>query len=82
MSILMVNDEVDFNTVKELLDATDGNVASHTSALEESGYISVRKKFVGKKPHTSYRITAQGRKAFQQHIDALEKLIHKGKSNK
>jgi DNA-binding MarR family transcriptional regulator len=79
MSVLMVNDEVDFNTMKELLDATDGNLASHSSALEEAGYISVRKKFVGKKPHTSYRITASGKKAFQQHIDALEKLIRKGK---
>jgi DNA-binding PadR family transcriptional regulator len=79
MSVLMVNDEVDFNTMKELLDATDGNLASHTHALEEAGFISVKKKFVGKKPHTSYRITSNGRKAFQQHLDALEKLIRKGK---
>ncbi|MEY2923545.1 MAG: hypothetical protein RLZZ337_85 [Bacteroidota bacterium] len=75
MSLLMVNDEVDFNTAKELLKVTDGNLASHTNALEKLNYLQVIKEFVGKKPKTSYKATNQGKKAFSDHIDALEKLL-------
>ena len=79
MSILIVNDWVDFNLLKEMLDVTDGNLASHLSALEKNKYIEVRKQFVGRKPKTSYRVTMTGRNAFKQHIDALESLINKQK---
>lgn len=75
MSILMVNDWIDFKSIKELLGLTDGNLASHTTALEKVGYIEEKKEFVGKRPRTSYRATLEGRKAFQDHIDALEKII-------
>lgn len=75
MSALMVNDSVDFNTLKELLDLTDGNLASHISALEKEGYVHVKKEFVGKKPLTSYSTTKIGTKAFNEHLDTLEKLI-------
>ncbi len=75
MSVLMVNDWVSFNRMKELLQITDGNLASHASALETKTYIEVKKEFVGKKPKTSYRVTQNGREAFQKHIDALEKLL-------
>jgi DNA-binding HxlR family transcriptional regulator len=75
MSLLMVNDKVDFNTLKEMLDVTDGNLASHLSALEKSEYIKVTKQFVGKKPRTTYAVTVEGKKAFHEHLDALEKLI-------
>jgi DNA-binding MarR family transcriptional regulator len=75
MSILMVNDSVDFGTLKEQLQITDGNLASHVNALEKLGYVKVRKQFVGKKPNTTYETTASGRKAFSSHIDALERLI-------
>jgi DNA-binding MarR family transcriptional regulator len=75
MSALMVNESVDFNTLKQTLEVTDGNLASHIAALEAEGYIKVSKKFVGKKPHTSYALTADGREAFKEHIDALERLI-------
>ena len=76
MSVLVVNQSADFNTLKELLGVTDGNLASHTKALEAENYITVEKQFIGKKPNTSYRVTTEGKKAFQSHIDALEKLIH------
>lgn len=76
MSILMVNDTVDFNTLKEMLDASDGNIASHVNALEKSGYLSIEKKFVGKKTNTSYSATSGGKKAFQEHISALENLLN------
>ncbi len=77
MSVLMVNESADFSTLKELLGVTDGNLASHTKALELEKYIVVEKQFIGKKPNTSYRTTTEGRKAFTDHIDALEKLIQK-----
>ena len=76
MSLLMVNDEMDFNSVKELLKVTDGNVASHTNACEKMEYIKITKEFVGKKPKTSYAATPAGKQAFKQHIDALEKLLN------
>lgn len=76
MSVLMVNDWVDFNEMKNLLEVTDGNLASHSSALEKSGYIEIKKEFVGKKPKTSYRVTSSGRKAFEEHLSALEKLMN------
>ncbi|MGB1037059.1 MAG: winged helix-turn-helix domain-containing protein [Bacteroidia bacterium] len=76
MSILMVNDEVDFNTAKELLKVTDGNLASHTNSLEKLTYIKVTKEFVGKKPKTTYKASAEGKKAFKAHLNALEKLLN------
>ncbi len=75
MSILMVNDYADFNTLKELLGITDGNLASHTKSLEKDKYIKVEKQFIGRKPNTRYSVTAFGKSAFNKHIDALEKLI-------
>jgi DNA-binding MarR family transcriptional regulator len=75
MSVLMVNDWINFNDMKALLDVTDGNLASHTNALEARAYIEVRKGFVGKKTETSYRITAFGKAAFQLHIKALSDLL-------
>ena len=78
MSLLMVTEDIDFNTLKEKLDLSDGNLASHTSKLEESGYIEVGKKFIGKKPHTSYKVTSEGRRAFLEHLDALERIIRGG----
>lgn len=77
MSILLVNDEVDFNEMKERLDLTDGNLASHISALEKLEYVIVHKEFVAKKTKTTYKVSAAGKKAFLDHIKALEKLLHK-----
>ena len=77
MSILMVNDFVDFGSLKEQLQITDGNLASHITALEKLKYVEIRKQFVGKKPNTSFAVSAAGKKAFSAHLDALEKLINK-----
>ena len=78
MSVLMVNEYAEFTTLKELLGATDGNLASHTKALEKAEYITVEKQFIGRKPNTRYSTTKLGKAAFKKHIEALEKLIHKG----
>jgi DNA-binding MarR family transcriptional regulator len=77
MSVLMVNDWVDFSEMKSLLEITDGNLASHSNALEKAAYIEVNKEFMGKKPKTSYRVTQSGREAFTEHLNALEKLLGK-----
>jgi DNA-binding HxlR family transcriptional regulator len=76
MSVLMVNESVDFKSLKELLDITDGNLASHLSALEKNKLIEVRKQFIGRKPNTSYHITVTGRSAFKEHLDYLSKIIN------
>ena len=75
MSVLAVNDSMDFNALKEYLDVTDGNLASHIKALEKEEFIGVEKSFVGKKPNTKYFMTKLGKKAFIDHLNALEKLI-------
>lgn len=75
MSILMVNESADFSMIKELLDLTDGNLASHIKALESLDYIVSTKQFIGRKPNTKYTMTELGRLSFQEHLNALESLI-------
>jgi DNA-binding MarR family transcriptional regulator len=81
MSILVVNDRYDFNSLKDLLGVTDGNLASHLKGLEKEEYILVNKSFLGRKPNTNYEATAKGKQAFKAHLDALEQLIKHQKSN-
>ncbi len=75
MSALIVNESINFNELKELIEVTDGNLASHLKTLEENKYIKVEKGFLGRKTNTTYSITKAGSKAFKIHLDALEKLI-------
>jgi len=75
MSVLIVNSWVSYKDLKSLLELTDGNLASHINALEKLHYIDIKKQFIAKKPLTTYRITKTGRKAFEEHINGLEKLI-------
>jgi DNA-binding MarR family transcriptional regulator len=75
MSALMVNEEVNFNELKELLSITDGNLASHLKTLEESSYVKIEKGFIGRKTNTTYSVTKAGEKAFKLHLTALEKMI-------
>lgn len=76
MSILVVNDNADFNRLKELLNVTDGNLASHLKSLESVSYIEVEKSFIDRKPNTRYTATKLGKAEFKKHIEALEKLIN------
>lgn len=75
MSILIVNDWVDYKSIKEQLNLTDGNLASHINGLEKLEFIIINKGFLGKKTITTYKITDLGRLKFNEHISALEKLI-------
>lgn len=80
MSALVMNDELSFKEIKELLNLTDGNLASHVKTLEDNNYLVVEKSFIGRKTNTTYKITKIGRKAFEDHINYLEKLINKMKN--
>lgn len=75
MSALIMNHRTNFNELKELIQVTDGNLASHMKTLEEAGYVQVEKGFIGRKTNTIYVITPSGKKAFKVHLDALEKMI-------
>jgi len=75
VSVLVANDSYDFNALKESLDVTDGNLATHLKALEREKYISISKSFIDRKPNTRYKVTERGRTAFKKHLDALEELI-------
>ena len=75
MSVLMVNTNQSYNDLKELLQITDGNLASHMKTLEENGYVKVEKGFIGRKTNTTYNVTKEGSTAFRLHLDALEKMI-------
>lgn len=75
MSMLAVNEYLEFNALKDYLELTDGNLASHLKALEKEGFIEVQKSFVGRKPNTRYYTTPEGKKAFEDHLEALQEII-------
>ena len=79
MSVLVANENYDFNSLKDLLEVTDGNLASHLKALEKEEYILVKKTFIGRKPNTQYAVSEKGRSAFIKHLEALEDLIKQQK---
>lgn len=75
MSVLAVNDSLDFNALKEFLDATDGNLATHIKKLEQEGFLESKKSFIDNKPNTNYKITTTGKNAFENHLKVLENII-------
>jgi DNA-binding MarR family transcriptional regulator len=75
MSILVMKEETSFNDLKDMLQVTDGNLATHLLNLEDNGFLKVKKGFVGKKTNTTYSITKAGEKAFGEHVAALEHMI-------
>ena len=79
MSILMVEQWPDFKRLREILQLTDGNLASHLNALEKNKYIEINKQFVGRKPKTTYNATESGKNAFKHHLNSLENLIQNQK---
>lgn len=80
MSVLAANESYDFNSLKDLLEVTDGNLASHLKALEKEEYITVSKSFLGRKPNTCYQASVKGITAFKKHLEALENLIKQQKT--
>jgi len=80
MSALAVNDSLDFTSLREYLDVTDGNLATHLKKLEKEKFIRVDKSFINNKPNTSYSMTPEGKKAFEEHLNVLEQIINSQKS--
>ena len=79
MSALAVNDELDFSSLKEFLDVTDGNLATHIKKLEKLNFIESEKSFIDNKPNTKYSMTKKGKKAFDDHLKVLETIIESNK---
>lgn len=75
VSALAVNESLTFRDLKQLLEATDGNLSVHARKLEDAGYITVSKFFEGRVPNTEYRITAEGKKALDAYLNHMEDLI-------
>lgn len=79
MSALAVNDSLDFTSLKEFLDVTDGNLATHIKKLEEEDFVEVEKSFIDNKPNTKYYMTKKGKRAFNEHLSVLETIINSNK---
>src|SRR4029077_16147111 len=77
MAYLADAEVADFNALKAVLPATPGNLSIHLRKLEKAGYITIDKSFLNRKPLTRARITAAGRKAFADYLEAMAKLIEK-----
>lgn len=75
ISVLVANDSYDFNALKELMEITDGNLATHMKALEREKYISVTKSFIDRKPNTRYKVLEKGKMAFKKHLEAMAELV-------
>ena len=76
LAILVSVDDAEFTYLREQVKATDGNLGAHLRKLEDGGYVQVTKHFVDRKPHTRYRITGTGRRAFRKYVDNLERLLN------
>lgn len=79
MSVLITNDAFDFNSLKELLQTTDGNLATHIKALEKEKYLTISKTFIDRKPNTRYKVTEKGKTSFKKHLDAMEGILKQRK---
>ena len=76
MSALSVNDSLDFISLKEYLNVTDGNLATHLKMLQKVCFINDKKSFINNKPNTKYFLTEKGKKAFNNHLITLEKFLN------
>jgi DNA-binding MarR family transcriptional regulator len=69
------DESVEFTFLRDLLNVTDGNLGAHLRKLEEAGYVHLDKTFVDRKPRTYMALTAKGRRAFQDHVEALKGIL-------
>jgi DNA-binding MarR family transcriptional regulator len=80
LAALAANEALSFNELKSITGATDGNLSVHARRLEDAGYVLCEKTFADRTPRTEFRLTAAGRRAFEQylgHMDALIKAARK-----
>ena len=79
MSLLAATPQLSFTELRDTLTMTDGNLTAHVRTLHEAGYLAVTKAFQGRRPLTSYSLTAAGRKAFASYINLLEQIVQQAK---
>ncbi len=77
VAALVSVEEADFNFLKDMVKTTDGNLSTHIRKLEDAGYVSSKKRFVDRKPQTTYKITDKGRRALEEYVNTLEKFLKK-----
>ena len=77
MAVLASVEQAEFTFLKDTVNTTDGNLSIHLKRLDEAGYVSAHKRFVDRKPLSSYKLTARGRRAFELYVERLESLIKK-----
>ena len=82
MTILAAEEEAEFTALKKALNLSDGNLNAHLKVLEKNGYITAVKEFVKNRPRTVYRVTGQGRKAFEEYVGSLEKFLKRISRNR
>jgi DNA-binding transcriptional ArsR family regulator len=75
LSALSAVESMSFADLKTTLDVSDGNLSVHARKLEDAGYISCEKTFVGRTPRTDFRLAAGGRRAFEKYLDHMDALI-------
>ena len=74
-TILFHRGKVSFNTLKRMLKTSEGNLATHLRTLEQAGYVKVEKKFIERKPQTTYELTDKGIKAYREYLKTLTKIL-------
>ena len=77
VAALVSVEQADFNFLRDTVKTTDGNLSTHIRKLEEAGYVSSKKRFVERKPQTTYKITEKGRRALEEYVSTLEKFLKK-----
>lgn len=80
VSALAVNETLTFQELRDLLEVTDGNLSVHARRLEEAGYISCKKTFALRLPRSEYRLTPEGRRALERHLEHLTAVIRWARS--
>ncbi|HWV14983.1 MAG TPA: transcriptional regulator [Cellvibrio sp.] len=75
LQVLQEGEWIEFVKLRTLTSVSDGNLGAHLETLAKADYVAIEKQFVGKKPQTRIRITAQGRSAYRNHIAELKTLL-------
>ncbi len=79
LTSLQIEGPLDFTTLKRRLDAVDGSLSMHLRKLEEASYVTCKKRFVGRRPKSTYRISSKGRQALREYLDTMQEIIDRSR---
>ena len=79
VSVLAAVDRLTFTDLRDALEMTDGNLSVHLQKLEEKGYVVIDKRFVGRRPQTTCRLSRAGKHAFSRYLDHLAAIVQRGR---